>query len=191
MVIAIEGLAGVGKTTLAESLAKELGFEYVKFPLGNLMGLDSENGRNALINIVKHNNKFITAWFLALNDICVIEKYRDKDIVVDRFLLTNYFWNHDESTDDVFKLCFSSVKKPDIVILLTASKETRIKRLQGRNPNDMNLTHEGSLNADDSKFITLLHELKCKHEIIDVNSMDKAEVLEYVMSIIKNHRPKA
>ena len=43
MIVAIEGMDGVGKTTVAKSVEKDLLFEYVKDPLKELFEIDNEH----------------------------------------------------------------------------------------------------------------------------------------------------
>ena len=186
MIIAIEGHAGVGKTTLAKALSKELDFEYVKFPLGELMGLNIESDYSALTNIVKYGNSFITAWFLALNDIYALTHYRDKNAVVDRLLLTNYLFNYSDETKDIFELSMKYSGKPDLFILLEASKEIRIQRIKERNPCDMNLNKETSCSAENSALIDLLQKLDYRYDIIDVSNLNKEAVLKKAKKIIEN-----
>ena len=184
MIISIEGHDGIGKTTLAKALAEELGFEYVKTPLSNLLGLTEENCLCALSNLIAYNDSFFTAWFLALNDMYALKNYRNKNVIFDRHILLNCYWNYNDSTKKIFDISINYGGKPDLVILLTASKETRISRLKIRNLSDKDLDEKIISHTENEKLIRFLQMYDYKYIIVDVDNLDKNEVLAIVRDTV-------
>lgn len=69
MKIAIEGMDGVGKTTIAKRFAKENGFIYLDKPLNELFG-SANNMISELYNkIYDFDDESIKAWFFGLGNI--------------------------------------------------------------------------------------------------------------------------
>ena len=50
MIVAIEGMDGVGKTTIAKNIEKDLNFKYIKEPLKELFEID-DNHINSVVFI--------------------------------------------------------------------------------------------------------------------------------------------
>lgn len=189
MIVTIEGHDGVGKTTLAETLSKELGFEYTKHSLAKVFDLSENDFRKALTNLIAYDNTFFTAWFLALNDMFALENSRNKNVVVDRHILLNYFWNWNLETKAIFDLSIKYSGKPDLVVLLTATKKTRIERIKERNLADEDLKNKTACNAEDDILISFLKKQNYKYIVINTDNLSKQDVLkiakEKVLSLMK------
>ena len=95
MKIAIEGMDGVGKSTIAKKIAKEFDMIYLEKPLSELFGSDDINGMDVLSSvsnkIYQFDDERIKAWLFGLGNIYAYLKYGDKDIVTDRHFVSNYF----------------------------------------------------------------------------------------------------
>ena len=103
MIVAIEGMDGVGKTTVAKSVEKDLLFEYVKDPLKELFEIDNEHLTKISDKIFNSGNDKLISWYLGLGDSYALSRYRNKDIVMDRHILLNYFWNGNKNTEKIFE----------------------------------------------------------------------------------------
>ncbi|AOG60868.1 thymidylate kinase [Spiroplasma helicoides] len=138
--IAIEGIDGVGKTTVSELLSKEINYKYVHKPLSEIFGenkISEYIGLRNKINTMENRN--ITAWFYCLGSIYMYEKYKKENIITDRHLASNYAWGDVEYNDDIFDLVLKKIGKPKLTVILYASEEILKKRILMRNKNDKDL----------------------------------------------------
>ena len=87
MIVAIEGMDGVGKTTVAKSIQKDLGFTYVKDPLKELFEIEDNHLLRISEKVFTSASDQLIAWYLGLGDIYALEKYKDKNVVMDRHIL--------------------------------------------------------------------------------------------------------
>ena len=187
MIIAIEGMDGVGKTTLARSIEKYLQFEYVKDPLKELFEIDSEHLAKISNKIFNSGNDKLISWYLGLGDSYALSIYRNKDVVMDRHILLNYFWNGNEKTEKIFETLINMFGKPDLTILLLANPNTRMKRIEERNPNDPDLQKSTMREYGYDKMIDFLNRYKYNYIVINTESLSIQETMEQCKTKIKKY----
>lgn len=184
MQIAIEGMDGVGKTTIARKLADDLKFMYIDKPLHYLLpGTDVETYRqlnNILRKMYDLNDSVIKSWMIGLGNLYSIRQFKEKNIVIDRHLVSNYFWNGEQESNLVFKTIIELIGVPDITILLYASPQTRRKRLHLRNKNDRDLSDPEILVEGYEKMKKFLADFKIPYIYIDTENRNSDEVYEEV-----------
>lgn len=139
MIIAIEGMDGVGKTTCAESIAQKLNYPCISHPIKNFFknGIDNSELHNSL-SLVYKMDPTIRAWFMGLGNLYACNG--NKNAVLDRHLASNFFWNGNDDTKPVFDALVRIIGKPDLTILLYATAETRKTRISSRNLFDRDLS---------------------------------------------------
>lgn len=184
MIVAIEGMDGVGKTTVAKKIERDLNLKYVKNPIKELLEMNEEKFLKIAYKIFKSDNNKIKTWYGALGDIYVLEKYRNEDIILDRHILLNYFFNGDEVTEEIFKAQVNTFGKPDLTIVLVASVETRMKRIFERNPNDADLLEDRKREYGYDKMIDFLERYNYNYVIVDTENLSPEETLEKCKEII-------
>ena len=184
MIVSIEGMDGVGKTTLAKNIEKELNYKYVKEPLKELLEIDDNHLKRILNKIFTSTNSKIEAWYKGLGDIYALEHYKNDNIIIDRHILLNYFWNGNKETEDIFKVQVNTFGKPDLTIILVATPETRMKRIFERNPKDKDLFEERKREYGYDKMIDFLERYKYNYVIVDTENLSKEETLEKCKKII-------
>ena len=190
MIVAIEGMDGVGKTTVAKKIERDLKLKYVKNPVKELLEMDEEKFLKIAYKIFKSDNHKIKTWYGALGDIYVLEKYRNEDIILDRHILLNYFFNGDEVTEEIFKAQVNTFGKPDLTIVLVASVEARMKRIFERNPNDPDLLEDRKREYGYDKMIDFLERYDFNYAIVDTENLSPEETLEKCKEIITRMKTK-
>lgn len=188
MIIAIDGHDGVGKTCLAKSLSEILNFKYVKYAAKELLNLSQEAYIALQDSTIAYNNSIFTAWFFAMSDMYALQRYKKQNIILDRSVLLNYYWNGNKNTKNIFDLSYNYFGAPDLVILLTASKQTRYQRLSKRNPNDKNLLSKKILNATNKKFKQYLKTYHINYVEIITDNLNQDQVLTRVLKELKKLR---
>ena len=196
MIVTIDGLDGAGKSTLAARLAKELNFEYVDKPIYELFGVKGDD--NHLYNQIyemqdliynKTNSNVLKSWFTGLSLLHIKECMSERNIIIDRGLLSAYAFNGDESSLLVFETLLKLGVWFDESILVTVSNEERIKRLKNRDPNDADLSLNKIL---DLRYDSIQNFLKMHPElpilIIDTDHKTKEEVFEIALEEIQKRQ---
>lgn len=194
--IAIEGMDGVGKSTIAKRIAKDFNMRYIEKPLTELVNIEEIDGHSNLSaisnNIYNLDNEIIKAWFFGMGNLYTILENQDSDIVIDRHFVSNYFWNGTEKSDSIFANMIELIGKPDITILLHASVETRLKRLYKRNPNDYDLTDIEKHVYGYDKMIYFLEKFDIPYILVDTDgkTIEDAylEVSDIVNKIKNNNK---
>lgn len=190
MLVAIEGMDGSGKTTVAKSIEKDLHFKYVKDPLKELFDIDQEHLMRVLNKIFAYDDERIKAWTLALGEIYALSKYKNTNTVLDRHTLLNYYWNGTDSSIDIFRLEKDLFGTPDLTIILYASPEIRIKRMQKRNPNDPDLLDSYKINDGYEKLEEFVKKYEFPYVIVNTDNISEKELIQKCKNIIKEYIEK-
>lgn len=187
MIVAIEGMDGVGKTTIAKRIEKDLNYTYVKEPLKDLFEVDSKHILNISKKIFNTSNDRLIAWYLALGDIYALNNFKNQNVILDRHILLNYFWNGNLDTEQIFKTQIEMFGKPDLTILLVASIETRRKRILERNPNDPDLNNFNMWKYGYDKMIHFLEKYNYTYEVVNTDNLSIEETLNICKTLINQY----
>lgn len=185
MIIAIEGMDGVGKTTVAKSIEKDLNYKYVKDPLKELLEIDEEHLRKISNKIFNYDDTKIKAWYLALGDIYALENNKNKDIIMDRHILLNYFWNGNAESEEIFNTQIKLFGKPDLTIVLYASPEIRMQRIAKRNPKDPDLQKDNMKAYGYDKLEYFLKKYDYNYVLINTEELSIEETIDKCKNLIK------
>lgn len=188
MKIAIEGMDGVGKTTLAKRLAKEYNFEYIEKPLMDFFEIDNIDTKEIYGSfcdkLYQFNSEIPKAWFFGLGNVYTFLKYKDKNIIIDRHFASNYFWNGTEETNCIFKTMIDLIGVPDLTIVLNASIETRNNRLKNRDTLDKDIYDPEKQVLGSDKMINFLEDFHIPYVLVDTEEKTKDEIFNEVKLII-------
>ncbi len=146
MIITIDGLDGAGKSTLAKSLSEKLGYEYIDKPIYELFNVKGDD--NYLYDEIYHiqdliynktDSNTLKSYFTGLSLLYIKECMSDKNLIIDRGLLSAFAFNGDINSKPVFETLINLGVFFDAAIIVTVSNEERIKRIKKRNENDPDL----------------------------------------------------
>lgn len=183
MYIAIEGMDGVGKSTIAKLLASKYGMKYIEKPMKQFMNCDDQYYNNLCDFMFSLENQDITLCFYMLGNI--VTKYLGENIIVDRSILSSYYWDCNEKNKKIFDYFLSQAVLPDLTIILYADIPTRIARIKKRDINDEDLANDIILKDGYEKMINYANELNMSYILINTNDMDLTEVFNVCCNIIE------
>lgn len=184
MYIAVEGMDGVGKTSLAKKISTDLDINYIEKPMKKLLNM-SEEEYNSLCNFMfALENKDIVMCFYMLGNI--VTKHLEKNIIVDRNFLSSYYWDSTKENKDIFLYFIKKDVVPDLTIILYADPEIRLKRIRNRNHLDEDLNEKYVLNDEYDKMVEFAKEINLPYILINTNDLNFNEVVEICEGIIIN-----
>lgn len=216
MHISIEGIDGVGKTTTSKIVAKKLGFHFIEKPLKYLFDTEDFSENNAqirdIINLLinddednintKHyirirdmmNNqedRFLSAWFYGLGNIFLKEMFKDKDIVTDRHLLSNYAWSGTENNKKIYDLIIDRIGLPNYTFILYAKKDSIIERLKNRAKQELNEVDSDYCKIDLSdelyrKMKDFCSMYNINYHLIDTSYLTAEETADKIIKYIQS-----
>lgn len=185
--ISIEGMDGVGKSTTCKILAERLGYEFVEKPLHYLFD-DSDNEIKQYQKIAKrvnsNPNRTFTAWYYGLNNIYLYEKFKDKNIVTDRHIVSNYCWSGTKDNMDIYNLILKKIGKPKLTIILYATPEAILKRLKHRDINDSDINKVNLSEKAYERMIYFCETKKLEYLVIDTSNKIPEETVDLIMKRI-------
>lgn len=187
MIISIEGMDGVGKTTVAKYIQRKYKFKYIKEPLCELFNLSNKELLNISEKVFKCTDERIIAWYLSLGDIFALSKYRDDNIVMDRHILLNYYWNGSKNSEEIFNLEQNLFGKPDLTILLYATIDERRRRVIKRNPDDPDLKNANMWIDGYDKMINYLKRYNYNYVLVDTSNLSEEETILKIDNIMKDY----
>ena len=186
MHIAIEGMDGVGKTTTAKLLAERLNFQFIEKPLHLL--LDDEKTCDNYLKLSSYinsqNNIELKALFYGLGNAYLSNQYRDTDIITDRHLVSNYFWNSSNDNYELFDYLIKVCGKPDITILLYSDMLVRENRIKMRNSADCDLYEINKFPDAYEKMKYFLNRYKFEYYQIDNSNLSIEETVDKIVCIL-------
>lgn len=198
MIITIDGLDGAGKSTLAKRLSEELGYEYVDKPIYELFNVKGDD--NYLYDNIYHiqdlvynqtNSNVLKSYFTGLSLLYIKECMSDRNLIIDRGLLSAYAFNGEENSKPIFETLINLGVFFDASIVVTVSNNERINRLKARDENDPDLSLGKVLDLRyDSmrQFIAEHPELPCFVINTDGKNKDQVfdEAIKYISSLKKD-----
>jgi len=190
MHISIEGFDGVGKTTASCLLAEKLGFEFVEKPLKYLFDTDGTDVnylriRN-YVNEVSPSNRPFSACFYALGNIYLYEKFKYKNIITDRHLLSNYAWSGAAESEPIFDAVFKTIGAPDYSFIVYGDTETISKRLKTRDEQDSDLRKTGKIKEVYDKMVYFATKNKMPYLLIDTTDKTPENIVQIMLKELKN-----
>ena len=188
--IAIEGMDGVGKTTVGKLLAQKLGYEFIDKNLRFLFdeGDSYENYFRIRDKVNASSDRLFTSWFYGLGNIYLHTLYFDKNIVTDRYLLSNYAWSGTEDNTEVYDLLVKKLGFPDLTVILYADDTAIANRILGRNKEDTDIEKVKLAKEKYEKMICFCEHYKMPYMVIDSSVLLPDEVVEQILKRIEGRK---
>jgi len=189
MIVAIEGMDGAGKTTMCEYIEKKYKFINIEKPTKFLYedekGIIDYKEYYETLEMIYKTDALTRTKFFGQGNIIAVTKYPNSNIVLDRHLASNYYWNGNKNLYSYYEELIRQCGKPDITIFLYATPRTRYKRLKQRNWKDLDLKDSTIFEDGTEKHIEFLDHFNLNYQIINTNDKTIREVYREVDSIMK------
>lgn len=188
VIIAVEGMDGSGKTTICKHIEKKYNFINVEKPTKYLF-IESDGNINydafyeMLNKVYKKSKKYRSAFFGKGNELAIKMNY-NSNIVLDRHIASNYYWNGSIFLTRFYKRLLFTCGKPTITIFLYATPKVRYERLKKRDKDDIDLYDKTIFEDGTKRYITFLNKMKMTYVIVDTNNKSINEVYKEVDDII-------
>ncbi len=178
---------GVGKTSTSKLVAEKLGFIFVEKPLHYIVdeGCDTTNYRKIAKAVNSDKDRNFTAWYYGLNNIYVYDKFKGQNIVTDRHIVSNYAWSGTEYNDDIYNLILKKIGAPILTVILYSDKESIIKRLMKRDPNDKDIERVVESERIYSRMIDFCQKKKMPYVIVDSSKLTLEETADRIIEKYK------
>ena len=189
MEIIIEGMDGVGKTTVAKKLCDKYNFKYVDRPLQHLFNIGELGSKEDIefqskLNKIFEEDSKIQAWITGLGNIYNSIKYKNENVIIDRGVISNYFWNGNDENELIFKSINDLVGFPDVTIILYASLETRLNRIKARDINDKDLKDSDVYRPDGyKKMATFIKKYNIPYVFVNTENKTPDDVVKEIEEI--------
>lgn len=183
--IAIEGMDGVGKTTVCKLLASKTGYTFITKPLHYLLDLEENVGwpvyfrvRNMVNN---SSNRDFSAWFYGLSNIYLYEKFKNQNIITDRHIVSNYCWSGNQVNMDIYDLIIKKIGFPTLTVILYADEDTIRDRLIKRNSNDKDLKRISKTEKVYEKMISFCELKHFPYIVIDTSKLSPEQITNIII----------
>lgn len=185
MLICFEGMDGTGKSVVSKKVSSNLDFKYVEKPIDKLLYLDKGQSSNIVEKLYSEYSKKMQAMYYLMGFLSTLEDSKRNNIILDRGLLSTYYFSYDEETRYLFDSLIQNNGKPDLNIILFASIEERIKRIRDRNSLDIDLNKERIYNDGYNIIFDGIKQYDMNYVIINTNKLSVEEVCNLSELIIK------
>ena len=194
MLIAVEGMDGVGKTEISKHICQQHGFTFIEKPLHYFYNDGVENKYADLMKVANRmydiNDTIIKSWYFSLGNIYVSRFFQNENVVIDRHLVSNYYWNGDLESEPIFKTLIDTSGVPDLTIILYATPKTRMERLRKRDKNDPDLNDPDKMDDGYNKMIYFVEKFNLPYIVIDTENKTLDDVKQIVDNELLKLKPK-
>lgn len=186
MLIAFEGMDGVGKSTVSASVAQRLGIRHETQKLVSMLDIKQETFEQFVKSIRKAENKKITLLFFTFR--CMLDKEGKEDLIVERSMLSTYFYEHNKVSEEEFRFLLSVGSLPDLLFILYASVDERRKRIFGRNNMDEDLKSTEAMSDGYKEMLDCAHKFNIPYIGINTEKYSFEEITDICSQIIEKYK---
>lgn len=181
MKIAIEGMDGSGKSTIAKEVAQILNYTYLEKALKELLKFTDEEFETMCNQIYSLNDENIKALFFGLSNLISLKK---DNVIIDKHILGTYFWNKTNDNKNIFDLLVELGVMPDLTIIIYASQDSRIRHIKIRNSEDKDLLDSKKMSYGYDKMLEFAINYNMPYFFIDGDNMTLEEIVNEIVNII-------
>lgn len=185
MLISVEGLDGVGKSTVTNHLASVLNMPIAEKPIKKLLYLDDEQSQKITEKIYGCYSSNIQAMYYLMGYLSVLEDAKKDDILMDRGFLSTYYFSHNKENSALFDMFVMNYGVPDLTIVLYASVEERIKRIKNRNISDDDLKKKRLYVDGYDKYFEALKKYNMPYLLINNENLSLEETSALVLTLLE------
>lgn len=181
MRIAIEGMDGAGKTTVAKALSQILGYSYVDKPFKFLFknfGLTESQIKDIEWKLYETEDEALISLFYGMGLLYGTRCIDEKNIIYDRHFASNYYWHGNDETEKLHQQFLELSGIPDLTILLKATTATRMRRIALRDKLDRDLSNCSMYEDGYDKMEQYLKNNNFNYVVIDTEYLNCNEVIE-------------
>lgn len=185
MIISVEGLDGVGKSTLTSILSSELKMPIISKPIKSLLELTPDQSKNITNKIYESYSKNLQAMYYLLGYLSALEDGKNGSYILDRGFISTYYFSCNEENIELFDFFALNYGFPELTILLYASIEERIKRITNRSSLDKDLMKTRIYKDDYTKHFEAIRRYNIPYITINTEKMNELEVVNIVLNAIR------
>ena len=185
MLISIEGMDGVGKSTITKRVSKTLDIPLVEKPIDRLLCLDKEHSNIITEKIYSDYSSNVQGMYYLLGYLSALEDSKKEDIIMDRSFLSTYYFSYNEENAPLFDIIANYYGLPDLTIILYASIDERIKRIKRRNSSDVDLNKKRLYIDDYTKFFEGIKKYNMPYLVINNEKLQEEDTDLLVSTIVK------
>ena len=185
MLISIEGMDGVGKSTITKRVSKTLDIPLVEKPIDRLLCLDKEHSNIITEKIYSDYSSNVQGMYYLLGYLSALEDSKKEDIIMDRSFLSTYYFSYNEENAPLFDIIANYYGLPDLTIILYASIDERIKRIKKRNSSDVDLNKKRLYIDDYTKFFEGIKKYNMPYLVINNEKLQAEDTALLVSTLVK------
>ena len=106
MLIVIEGLDGVGKSSVVDHISSTLNIPIISKPLNRLLELSKEQSNSIKERIHKDYSPNLQAMYYLMGHLSALEDGHRQDSILDRGFLSTYYFSSNENPSGSIKCSF-------------------------------------------------------------------------------------
>ena len=181
MKIALEGMDGCGKTSIARILSERLGYKYANRQLRKVFNYNKDQYEDLCQKLYATNDNVLKSLFFTLDN--YVSLNTAKDVILDRHFLSTSFWNCDRNSVDLLTE-LSTLVVPDLTIILYADADASKRHIQHREKqSDIHDSKKMSLGYDD--MVMFARRYNYPFILVDEDKMTYQEIIDVCEQIIK------
>ena len=184
MLISIEGLDGVGKTTMVSNISKALKIPTIEKPIRSLLELNPDHSKKIKEKLYASYSPSIQAMYYLFGYLSALEQGKNNDYILDRGFLSTYYFSYCKENANLFDFFAYNYGFSDLTILLYASIEERIKRISQRNSSDADLKRSRIYRDNYDKYFSAIENYNIPVVAINTENIDEIKCTQMLVEII-------